>query len=1344
MMIHNCSDERLKNSQERGFALVAAIALLSLILMVSLAFLTLSTTTTRLANYGHHEGLARANARMALVIALGDLQRAMGPDQRVSANSAILEPSDGSAPLANRQWLGVWNTTYTSSGRDWPIVGKAPDLTKGSEPYPYRGIYSDLRQTEASLQSGNWKTALRRKWLVSGLGAQDPTVTLDPATGNAVQLVGRGTLGEELSAGAFAQRQVIVPKVEVEGEGINRGSYAFWITDNNQKAAVTVDPDPSKNVKSLGSAAVVNHPGAVQLEDGTSPYDTFISAGKSELGRVLTHETAALTGRSASEVLSYRNAFRQNFHDLSVYAPGLFTNTVHGGFKKDLTPLLFGQQASRTVSFTSPNAETAANAFSSSYPIIPGQRRAVMGPSFDALRHWGLKKYTSGLSSGTVDAETSFATTSAVRSRPTASWPHRENDGMTFESSRWAAEAPKVHPVMTEARWHWYLSHTDISGGKSMRTHIIPRVCMWNPYNVDLRMPKMVVLMDNPFKKRWWSSLNFNWSMQARISAAEKARLQADTRFSDPDHPVQKWHDDIVYLQPTEVGGKAGLFPDNRFLGFELEATTIPAGQCLVFSPKVTSGISAGGIRISAYDPTDISNNVLAATEPQGENHFYHEYELADAYLKTDLRNPRTVKDDLYELMGADAFTELRLGEINRYSPHCFVRTGFPFFLKAANGSTATSTEAMRTTAAAQFPTIQTLNCSSGGANTYDFWFQARWWGHSTSGSGSTFGNVSDFVDTPRKDAPALHQFGVKLLSLDESSTEANSPPLRVGRWTPDHVAFNPTTIANWNIRPHITTRSPSAICGRGWVLTSKGGWLQSFAPLSPQNLQDMPILNASGQYRKCPLGLSLQFADVESAVMFDLPDVDFGALSLASLRHANLSPYSWHPSYIVGSSFADLHAPYEHSAHPVLDVPYPGTDPKIKSSFTYYNGNSRKHTWGTPSWGPDHQGLLQLGAEKTSKTVDSTNIDSEDELLTYDIAFEVNQNLWDHYFMSGVPMNSNGGAFDWKPSLGDDLWNDRYGHNTRTRLTESDMETALNTSGLAGLGYGFWNNGYILKNQSAFNVNSTSESAWIAFLSGLRDYQRSTKLSDIGGDNLTVFSRTKVPNSGDLSANNVSTDQSAWDGGRVLTDGEIRKLANFIVREVKDRGPFLSMADFVNRRLAPKADPASRFGTLEAALEKSGINAYIEDGLFDRSTVNASDNNHLTFRADYDKQPLSKTWGLPSHIMQSDILEPLGGAMTVRGDTFTIRCYGESVANGRVMATAYLEATVTRSAEYVNSADISTTTLSGTANRATDPALLVNQATGALTEGSLSQVNRVYGRKFEVVAIKWLSPNEI
>ena len=105
-----------------GFALVATVSMMVLLTLVAIAMLSLSTIEQRSSGGSANEAdrMARANARMALMIALGELQEAAGPDQRVTATASILGNSanpyaSGTTALDGREhWVGVWDTSNYS------------------------------------------------------------------------------------------------------------------------------------------------------------------------------------------------------------------------------------------------------------------------------------------------------------------------------------------------------------------------------------------------------------------------------------------------------------------------------------------------------------------------------------------------------------------------------------------------------------------------------------------------------------------------------------------------------------------------------------------------------------------------------------------------------------------------------------------------------------------------------------------------------------------------------------------------------------------------------------------------------------------------------------------------------------------------------------------------------------------------------------------------------------------------------------------------------------------------------------------------------------------------------
>jgi type II secretory pathway component PulK len=74
-----------------GFAIIVTVSMLALLAVLAVGMLTLSSVTVRAVSLRAAETEARANARLGLILALGELQRNLGPDGAVTAPSAILD-----------------------------------------------------------------------------------------------------------------------------------------------------------------------------------------------------------------------------------------------------------------------------------------------------------------------------------------------------------------------------------------------------------------------------------------------------------------------------------------------------------------------------------------------------------------------------------------------------------------------------------------------------------------------------------------------------------------------------------------------------------------------------------------------------------------------------------------------------------------------------------------------------------------------------------------------------------------------------------------------------------------------------------------------------------------------------------------------------------------------------------------------------------------------------------------------------------------------------------------------------------------------------------------------------
>ena len=273
------------------------------------------------------------------------------------------------------------------------------------------------------------------------------------------------------------------------------------------------------------------------------------------------------------------------------------------------------------------------------------------------------------------------------------------------------------------------------------------------------------------------------------------------------------------------------------------------------------------------------------------------------------------------------------------------------------------------------------------------------------------------------------------------------------------------------------------------------------------------------------------------------------------------------------------------------------------------------------------------------------------------------------------------------------------------------------------------------------FNVNSTSVRAWKAVLASMKQSEVTTlwaRSSALEARNPTgtPITAMSLPNGTNTRSglvtpaeiDNVRTND--WNGYRELTDDELETLAQKIVDEVRDRGPFLSLSEFVNRRIGP-SEPRTLKGALEAAIDKAEINekqnAVFPDTFLNQVPITATDVSDPKL---YNyKTPEATTGnpaaGAPGWVSQGDLLRILEPAATVRGDTFVIRTYGEAQdSSGKVIARAYAEAVVQRMPEYVDPAD--------------RPSLNV------LADPAAAQANRTFGRRFNVASFRWLSHNEI
>ena len=435
-------------------------------------------------------------------------------------------------------------------------------------------------------------------------------------------------------------------------------------------------------------------------------------------------------------------------------------------------------------------------------------------------------------------------------------------------------------------------------------------------------------------------------------------------------------------------------------------------------------------------------------------------------------------------------------------------------------------------------------------------------------------------------------------------------------------------------------------------------------------------------------------FMDSSSAsslryVLFDVPVADIETYSLGQLRQVPLTHEFSAPSYIIGESLVPVTAPRDSTALPVTEY--------------------------TTQW---WKGLKQSRVPQYA-TWWQEEYDPANHYTAYDYRYETNHALWDQYFFSTIPEDGLLSSYRERGSM----------PNPRMDVV-NDPGVDLSTSSLSKAD----NIARFLRMHNHHSVNSTSAIAWKSLLSMNMGMDVANGATDAKA---VPFPGSSQP-TGDGLTTTTSSDSDLWSGYRQLTSSEIDMLTKEIVEQVKRRAPFISLSDFVNRRLmmadidekaAPtvsgqsEKDLLSYAGSLEVAVRKSGLNAGLQD--FQINAASAYSGPHSPAPAiNTANAPTERFANAPAHLTQGKILETIGANLTARSDSFRIRAYGEAHdGKGKVTARAYCEAIVQRTSEYVDpSADIATV------------------AFDELT----SDVNKVHGRRFIIESFRWLASDEM
>ena len=275
------------------------------------------------------------------------------------------------------------------------------------------------------------------------------------------------------------------------------------------------------------------------------------------------------------------------------------------------------------------------------------------------------------------------------------------------------------------------------------------------------------------------------------------------------------------------------------------------------------------------------------------------------------------------------------------------------------------------------------------------------------------------------------------------------------------------------------------------------------------------------------------------------------------------------------------------------------------------------------------------------------------------------------------------------------------------------------------------------------FNVNSCSVPAWRAVLGHLRDQKVPVAKTAAGGISMEAARNPlmrMLPSP--ESVNTSGGAAAALTGFAALTDAQLDQLAIEVVKQVRLRGPFLSLSEFVNRRLrlfdGTDKDLALN-GALQAALRAledspKHLHPAAPAAALGKPTTAPTDPrlSPAGYPSDYINPRAAvgnSAQGLPGWPRQADLLRGLAPIIAVRDDTFLVRCLGES-PDGQGTARAWCEAVYQRIPDYI------------------DDRIPAYQAplgdTPDLVKSTVGLPNAVLGRRVKLVSFRWLRFDEI
>ncbi len=1260
--------------RQPGFSLVLSLVVMATMVMFILSIAGFLTVESRLVGQQQLRLRAKLNANVALRLALAHLQQEAGPDRRITGRADLManttQPGWTWATIKNPLWTGVWRSDKQLQPPAWLVSGRH-DRTPGCQ--------------SANLFS--MADFYVDQWVPWQADYAIPAAQLIPLVGNtsasSYELVTATTLGKP-------DGRISLPRIALPDGG--NGAYCYWIGDEGVKARINLS-DP-RLTPAIGATTPQLQQEALR---GAARSGTEILPGLSTLplkgidNRITQmRELGLLTNPGLGLVeTTPATIARHLYTEATLWSRGVNCDSLFGGLKIDLS-LAFEKtdaewKASEFGEGPPPKDSAGAQLSGSTYVFHPNgtSGRAAYGNLKLNVRYDGLSHSISPIYSFfTNRGPTWEALRNYHRLYKELDWTSSTNPTLNARTLFPNARSLGASGYGAKSHYGRFYNRTDTPTLDFMNMDILS----------TLQVPRPTKVAVSPYICRQL----LVWGLQ---DAGGTLRLTASpiTVLHNPYNVALRLSRDSSSAENSALRLSFRKW-DNLTLNFQ----TISKG---LWTHTV-------GEMARAHDPSSNATESLRTYIAQGT-----------LLQPGEFRAFSTKSVGLAPLKDGPAVFNRLSGNMTDgidyrggFWMNCLDNTGVPLAL----GTGEDLTVSIQNTGVFEARLAMSA------------WPGDRLTGTSNSDEVTLSNTCSELntltvTDLSRSGTPAAKVINGTISGLP-GPTDAPLPFAAHDynlRWPKDVLSFP--------LFSHSNPMAPVTRADANGMAT--GATVTGFAFTSPSYRMLTRTVNSwpeviettgiSGSLAFGGLSCTSGGGGVNAAVYSEVPFAP--PISLAQYTHANLGLRDQDPLFLIGNSFAPLNI-------------------AIAGSFGSASG-----------------------------------------LINPDLAWMLNSALYDRFFLSGAaPVISRGSIVTETKTLSQVL--DSFANGTgslanpRIKLYCTRDPAAIR----AMIGNHRRIAGAILTD-GTFNVNSTSVEAWAALLAGAKRNSMGM-LSELQPTSSTNarFPRAVRADAADGNYKTALNTPKAWTGLATLDDAQIKLLAKSIVDEIRsrllynhryqygikpapnpldvhykiiNRGvfvplPFIGLAQFVNRfQCGAYPTKVSYQGCLQNAILRADVNG---GNLSDRSIGPAapaySEGNLSAKSADgavpYYLQPknveatdprtdLNKGHALrsaPTSLLQSDILEAVGSALSTRSDTFVIRCYGNaaSTLNPNVPASScWIEAVVQRIPEFCDPSQ--------------PPETEVSSPTECQDHNPLlNSVNRTLGRRFKIMSVRELALKDL